>query len=83
MKCKEPDCEGTVEANMSVGFTLRDDGEWELVYMGDNEMDITCDASGHDNFTPALAKSLSAHIEEILPGTTWEGSDPRLQEEDL
>lgn len=78
MKCKQPDCEADVEANMSAGFTLHDDGSWELDYMADNESRITC-TEGHDNFTVMLDKSLTAYIEDILPGTTWQGSDPRLQ----
>jgi hypothetical protein len=74
MICKEQDC-GVVEANMTAGFTLHDDGSWELSYMGDDNGRIAC-TEGHDNFTPELDRSLSAYVETILPGSTWEGSAP-------
>lgn len=75
--CNVTGCDGRIEATAPLWLKLDEDGSWSVYGIGDEASRITCDENDHDNWTPTLDKSLSAFIEEILPGTTWVGSDPR------
>ncbi len=76
-QCKESDCGGSVEANPALYLSAWADGSWSISGVGDNEPNISCDASGHENWTEMLDKSMTAFLETVLPGTTWEGSNPQ------
>lgn len=71
MKCTTEGCEGKVEANVKLGLSLDDDGNWSLTYVGDDHGVITCDAEEHENMTQALGESLSAFLDQHFPGLTW------------
>lgn len=74
MQCTTEGCEGRVEANMSFGLRLHDDGTWEAVYIGDDNATITCDDANHENFTPELNRSMVAYLDATFPGLTWNTS---------
>jgi hypothetical protein len=76
-QCKRPDCEGNVEANPKLYLSAWADGTWTVDGVGDESVNIACDAEEHENYDDLLHKGLSAFLETLLPGTTWQGSDPQ------
>lgn len=76
-QCKRPDCEGNVEANPTLYLSAWTDGTWTVEGVADEAAEIVCDAEGHPNHDDLLHKGLSAFLETLLPGTTWQGSDPQ------
>lgn len=79
MECKEPDCGAKIEASAPLWLSYCDEHGWFIDGVGDDCATIQC-TEGHDNYSIPLAKALEAYIESVLPGTTWVGSDPRLEE---
>jgi hypothetical protein len=77
--CNEPNCGMPVEAAVPMWLDLHDDGTWTLGGLADEASSIAC-TEGHDNSTTVLDKGLSAFLEEVAPGSTWVGSDPRHRE---
>jgi hypothetical protein len=76
IRCARSDCAGVVEASVQLWLILHADGGWSVYGVGDETAQIICDAHEHDNTTSVLHKSLSAFLDELLPGATWEGSEP-------
>lgn len=54
------------------------DGSFLVEGVADDAASIQCNVCCKDHHTLALGKAMSAWLEEILPGTTWQGSDPHL-----
>lgn len=76
--CATPGCDGRVEAAVKLWLDLDADGTWSVYGVNDEGATISCDANEHDNWAAVegKAESLSAFLEELLPGSTWEGSQP-------
>lgn len=74
LPCSVEGCEGRIEANAQIWFALDASGRWTVFGVGDEAATITCDDAGHDNETEILGKSLTAFIDELLPGSTWQSS---------
>ena len=66
-----------VESNPSLYLSAWADGSWSVQGVADEGASIVCDSVGHDNHTNLLDKSMTAFLETILPGTTWQGSNPQ------
>lgn len=77
MKCTVEDCQGRVEASAPLWFSLDGSGTWSVEGVDDHSAWFKCDHQEHDNATLLFHERLAAYIESILPGSTWEGSDPR------
>lgn len=73
--CAHTGCAGDIEAAAPLWLSLHSDGLWSLFGVGDEVADIAC-TEGHDNATAVLRKSLSAALDELLPGSTLDGSAP-------
>ncbi len=70
MKCQTEGCEGRVEADAPIWFTLDDDGAWSIFGVNDHSVTFTCDHHEHQNYTKELYESLVTYLESILPGST-------------
>lgn len=77
LKCRVAECLGAVEAGPRLYLSAWADGSWTVEGIGDECADITCDSHEHDNYDRARHTAMTAFLETLLPGATWQGADPR------
>lgn len=67
------DCSGRTQASVPLWLSREDDGSWSVYGVGNEVAAITCE-HGHRDHRPAVAQSLRAFLEELLPDSTWDSA---------
>lgn len=71
--CFRSDCTGRTEATVPLWLSREADGSWSVYGVGNEVAAITCE-HGHRDHRLAVAQSLRAFLEELLPGSTWDSA---------